>query len=194
MDFADDFATGSDAIRQALRLSKPDFRMRDVELLVRFFTFTEFLPFYDGNLKRSLDRTCEALNEAWRADEAQIVADAETCNLAIDTTLEIFGPWAFRRFSDNKWESRFNRAVFDAMVFYFRDAAVSARARAQSTAVVDAYQRVSGVEEFQQALVTTTKSLGATRTRLALWGEALAKALSMKLPVVVLDDGRLAIS
>ena len=104
--------------------------MCDVELLVRFFAFTEFLPLYDGNLKRSLDRTCEALNDTWPSDETRIVAEADSCNMAIETTLEVFGPWAFRRFSDGKWETRFNRAVFDAMVFYFRDEAVSARARA----------------------------------------------------------------
>jgi Protein of unknown function DUF262 len=193
MDFADDFASESSAIREALRISKPDFRMRDVELLVRYFAFTDFLPLYDGNLKRSLDRTCERLNEEWRDREDRIRADAARCEVAITTTLDIFGSEAFRRFSGGSWERRFNRAVFDVMVFYFRDDAVAERARRRAAAVVDAYKRASEIEEFQESLQTTTKSIGATGQRLTVWGAALSEALQMKLPVVILDEGRIRV-
>jgi Protein of unknown function DUF262 len=193
MDFADDFASDSSAIRATLRISKPDFRMRDVELLVRYFAFTEFLTLYDGNLKRSLDRTCEVLNEEWLDQEEQIRADAERCELSITATLDIFGDTAFRRFSAGNWERRFNRAVFDVMVFYFRDDAVAERARSRAAAVVDAYKRASEIEEFQESLQTTTKSIGATGRRIRYWGTALSEALDMELPVVSIEEGRIRV-
>ena len=193
IDFAEDFTAVSEPIRDALRITKPDFRMRDVELLVRFYTFTRFLSQYDGNLKRSLDRTCEALNEAWANDEQQIVREAQTCELAINTTLDIFGSHAFRRFNEGSWERRFNRAVFDAMVFYFREEAVAKAAVQRKEDVVAAYRKASEDVEFQEALQTTTKTPAATWRRLAEWGNALSGALEMNLPQVELQDTRIVV-
>jgi hypothetical protein len=193
MDFADEFSADSQAIRAALHLTKPDFRMRDVELLIRFYTFTRFLPAYDGNLKRSLDRTCKTLNKEWAVAEERIVAEALGCDLAITTTLDIFGGKAFRRFSNGTWERRFNRAVFDVMVFYFRHPDVADAARRQPQAVIEAYEAASKGDSFQESLQTTTKSIGATWTRLSGWGEALADALQMPLQQVEMKDSRLVV-
>lgn len=191
MDFADDFAQSSEPIRKALNLKKPDFRMRDVELLIRFFTFTEFLPQYDGNLKRALDHTCFQLNKVWDTSEERIRELAHGCDLAIETTLEVFGARSFRRFSDGKWENRFNRAVFDVMVYYFRDPGVAEKARESPALVVKAYEDASSRNEFRQAVLTTTKSLGATTTRIAQWGEVLGEALGLNLATVEIAEGRI---
>ena len=42
-----------------------DFRMRDTELLLRYFAFKNFIDKYTGNLKSFLDSTCYLLNKAW---------------------------------------------------------------------------------------------------------------------------------
>ena len=42
-----------------------DFRMRDTELLLRYFAFKNFINKYTGNLKSFLDSTCYLLNKAW---------------------------------------------------------------------------------------------------------------------------------
>lgn len=195
MDFADDFASKSHAIRAALRISRPDFRMRDVELLVRFFTFARFLTDYDGNLKRSLDRTCRRLNEVWDSENRQIEAAALSCDLAIEATIAIFGRDAFHRFADGKWENRFNRAVFDTLVFYFQDPNIARAATENATLVAAAYEQLSTDIRFQTALRTTTKSLGATSTRLSLWGQVLGEALGLELPAVRFDEksGRIVV-
>lgn len=193
IDFAEDFSVESKPIRRALKITRPDFRMRDVELLVRFYAFTRFLPLYDGNLKRSLDRTCATLNDEWPLRAAEIRAEAGTCDLAIETTLHIFQDTAFRRYSDGAWERRFNRAVFDIMVFYFRDPAVAAAARRTNNAVIEAYMATSDLEAFQESLQTTTKSIGATWRRLAEWGTSLSDVLEMPLPRVETEHGRLVV-
>jgi hypothetical protein len=193
MDFAEDFTADSAVIQKALNIRRPDFRMRDVELLVRYYAFTRFVTDYAGNLKRALDETCASLNAAWPEDEAEIRHEAEACENAIATTMEIFGQHAFRRHGDSGWERPFNRAVFDVMVFYFRDTEVAAIARERAAAVRDAYVALSADEAFEESLQTTTKSLGATHARLARWGAALAAALDIELPRVELRDTKLAV-
>jgi hypothetical protein len=56
LSFAARFSEQSAALRTLLGLSKPDFRMRDVELVVRYLAFQLRLPDYRGNLKNFLAR------------------------------------------------------------------------------------------------------------------------------------------
>lgn len=194
MDFVEDASAGSKPIREALNIRRPDFRMRDVELLIRYFAFTAFIEDYDGNLKRSLDATCATLNAGWASRQQWIASEFAACELAIQTTLDIFGGNAFRRYSNGDWERRFNRAVFDAMVFFFRDPAVAASASKDRDAVVAAYKHLSTDDEFQESIQTTTKSVRATARRIAGWGVALQSVVPDQLPQIGELNGRITVS
>ncbi len=180
----------SGAIRRALNLSGPDFRMRDAELLVRYYAFSNFLPQYTGSLKEFLDETCRRLNQAWPKHQDRIEQDADRCDLAIHTTFEVFGKDSFRRWTGSRYEGRFNRAIFDVMTFYFRRPSVAKAATRHATAVVDAYKKLSEDDaEFVEAVQSTTKTIPATQRRLAKWGRALAAALGEELPIPGLGPG-----
>jgi hypothetical protein len=191
--FAEERSGESVSIRKTLNLKAPDFRMRDAELLVRYFAFANFLPRYTGNLKEFLDDTCRRLNSMWADHDERIRQDADRCDLAIDATFEIFGDDAFRRWNGSRYEGRFNRAIFDVMVFYFRRPSVARAARDRAGAVVDAYRRISEDDpDFVEAVQSTTKTIGATHGRLAKWGEALSDALDEDLAIPELgDDNRI---
>lgn len=192
IDFADDWSTGSDAIKAALNLRAPDFRMRDVELLIRFFGFSFFLDDYNGNLKQFLDETCLCLNTRWEGDEEQIKEAAIACDKGIESTRRIFGDEAFRRYSDKGTEGRFNRAIFDVMTFYFRDPEIRQAAEANPSDVVDAFKLLCTTnQEFLDSITSTTKSIPATHSRLALWGTALGETLSCDVAVPTLEDNRI---
>jgi hypothetical protein len=192
VDFADDRSANSESIRTALKLKRPDFRMRDVELLIRFYAFTYFLSDYRGNLKQFLDETCESLNHRWGEERDEIEAVADTCDAAIATTVEVFGDDAFRRYSDDGVEGRFNRAVFDVMTYYFKDRSVRESAEQNSEHVVTAFQTLCIEDrDFLEAITTTTKSIPATFTRLSKWGETLAEVLSADLAVPQLAENRI---
>ena len=192
MDFADEFAEQSDVIHDALGVTQPDFRMRDVELLIRFLAFDRFLESYAGNLKQFLDFTCLRLNELWGEENEQIEASAASCDSAIASTVGIFGDGAFRRWTGTKWERRFNRAVFDAQTFYFKDLAVATAALARAEDVVEAFRSLSNADQaFSQSLQTTTKSVAATYTRLAAWGTLLSEVLNLRLRVPTLQGNRI---
>lgn len=191
--FADRYAGESVNLHHILGTSqRPDFRMRDVELLVRHLAYRFRIEDYKGNLKRFLDETCSSFNARWSEVERQIRSAAESCDSAIETTQRIFGEEAFRRFTeDGGWETRFNRAVFDIMTYYFADEGTAARAEQMGSEVVAAYKLVSIIDRrFSDSLAATTKTLPATVYRLGVWGESLSGAIGRPLIGPKLIDGR----
>lgn len=184
--FADEHAGASRAFRRVLGIDAPDFRMRDVELLVRYFAFARFLKTYSGDLKDFLDETCKQLNAAWKTDEASIRNDAASADAAIEATYEIFGRSAFRRWNGKAYEPRFNRAVFDAMIFFFREPSLRDAAQAKRDGVVSAFKALMTKDpKFVEAVLTTTKSTNATSYRLKAWGGALGRVLKKPLAGLV---------
>jgi len=119
IDFADEASQASNAIKEILNINKPDFRMRDVEIFIRYFSFRFFIHEYTGSMKYFLDRACEQLNESWPQRENEIKSVAAELEQAHEITKQIFGENAYRKWVGNKYESRFNRAIFDVMSFYF---------------------------------------------------------------------------
>ena len=184
-DFAEKYSADSDSIRKALSLKAPDFRMRDVEILIRFFAFAESIHEYNGNLKEFLDNTCKRYNDAWGHREAEIVELAQQCDQAVDMTIKIFGAHAFKRWRRSSgFESRFNRAVFDIMTYYFRHSGPRQHAAGREEAIKEAFKDLSETnDEFDEALQTTTKSTQATFERLHEWGNKLQSVLNCELDI-----------
>ncbi len=195
VNFVDGFSYRSQALQEALGLRRPDFRMRDVELAVRYFGFSFFLTDYAGDLKRFLDSTCLKLNQRWEYRAGEVHSRAEGLELALKTTRELFGVNAFRRYSGaNRYETRFNRAIFDLMTFHLNRADVARDALAHGPQVVKAFEELSVRDnEFADATRATTKSLMATFTRLSRWTNALNRVLDTNLPALRLENGRMAL-
>lgn len=182
-DFLDNYASSSAYIRKALKLQRPDFRMRDVEIALRFLAFDFRLSSYQGNLKKFLDETTDYLNRLWEDHKDEIVASTEALDASIECTMQIFGDKAFRRWTVDGYHNSFNRAIFDVMTFYFSDESVRAAALAKASPVKSAFERLILTDaDFVDAIQTTTKSVAATRTRLFTWGKALASVLNIDLP------------
>ena len=174
--FAVKYSAESPGLRKALNLSKPDFRMRDVELLVRYYAYRNFIEDYRGNLKDFLDDTCKKLNHQWNKKESEIKLQAQALEGAIKTTYRIFGKESFRKWDGKRFERRFNRAVFDIMVFYLSDKTTSANAIPLKEKVKSRFKQLCEQDSaFLTALETTTKSFKATSTRVIRWGRALGE-------------------
>lgn len=194
-DFLDDFSAESSWLRDALRLTRPDFRMRDVEILLRFFAFSEYLTDYSGNLKRFLDDTVNRINEEWEEGRREeIAALAYECEQAIEATFSVFGEDAFYRWAGGRrrYERRFNRAVFDIMAFYFKEPRVRERLLGKEVEVRRSFEELCEERvDFSESLQTTTKTPEATYRRLSLWGAKLQEVLHCELRVPELQDNRL---
>ncbi|MEW9808800.1 hypothetical protein ABUE31_22705, partial [Mesorhizobium sp. ZMM04-5] len=113
-----------------MKLKEPDFRMRDVELVLRFFAYRNFIQNYSGDLKKFLDDTTKYFNENWDAENEKLSLQASDLDKSLIATRVIFGERAeLRKWNGSMYEKRINRAVFDIMTYYFsektiRDAAV----------------------------------------------------------------------
>ena len=184
-DFVDEHSSTSTSIQKALGLDAPDFRMRDVEILVRFFAFAESIHKYKGDLKDFLDNTAKLYNDNWDHRETEIKALAYKCDDAIERTINIFGDNAFRRWRESDgFVGRFNRAVFDIMTYYFSDPSLGDLAEVKQTEVKEKFKYLCETDEtFNEALQTTTKSIQATFGRLSTWGNALKSVLEMEFDV-----------
>lgn len=160
--------------------TEPDFRMRDVELLVRHIAYRHRIEEYGGNLKKFMDDTCKFMNENWARLKPSIESDADSLDAAIEATYDIFNDQAFRKWTGKDYEPAFNRAVFDAITYYFADKRIREAALRRGPGIVRAFKKLcTSREEFDKAITTTTKSTVATQTRLRLWGEVLSKEIEI---------------
>jgi hypothetical protein len=183
--FVDEQSGKLAGLQKILNITKPDFRMRDAELMVRYFGFTSFLPLYKGNLKAFLDETCASLNRDWGTIEGQINLQLAEMNAAFDATFTIFSDLnAFRKWDGTAYERRFNRAVFDIMMFYFSNPSIRKRAISSRKSVEGDFKSLcKSNTEFLKSIESTTKSMEATTNRLRIWGETLSKRIGIKFSI-----------
>jgi len=195
INFLDDQSVKSQALRKIFKSKNPDFRMRDVELLLRYVAFHYFLSKYRGNLKAFLDMTCEELNKNWKKKASDIEDTVTQFESAVQTSINIFGEKNVSRLwlsSSNTYRSQFNRAILDVMVFYFSDEIIRQSAEENKVAVEDAFKELcSSNSGFREAIEGTTKNIRETHIRLSLWGRALLDVLDVEFNVPELVDNRI---
>lgn len=188
VSFVDEQSALMPALRVVLNSNKPDFRMRDAELLVRYYAFQHFFEDYKGNMKAFLDETCFQLNKSWRQDEEPLKSELDRLNSSYETTITIFGKNAFCKWDGTNYERRPNRAVVDIMSYYFSDPLIAELALKQRVKIEGEFRILCGNAAFRRALETTTKSMEATVQRFAQWGGALHQVLGVQLLIPVLTE------
>jgi hypothetical protein len=186
LTFAAKFSEQSQVIQDLLGLSRPDFRMRDVELVVRYFAFQRFLPKYRGNLKKFLDEACVDLNELWPKEEEQIRKLGDQLEEAVLAAIKIFGRLhVFRKWDGEDFEAPPNRAVFDVVAYTLTDPKIRTAALRTKGEVQQAFKRLCSDGQFRTAIESTTKSKTAVRTRFLKWSKALGIVIQKKVSVAV---------
>lgn len=192
MDFLDEKSCESDALKDILNLKKPDFRMRDAELLLRYYAFKNNLNTYAGSLKAFLDGTCEELNTNWVEKQDEISQQLEAFELAHSRVKSIFGGNAYRKWTGVKYESRFNRSIFDVMVLSFSQEEVRESSLEKDGDIENAFKELCiSDRDFLSSIETTTKSLTATHTRISKWNSALNAAIGTNIRVPELINNRI---
>lgn len=179
IDFADEFSCNSSSIKKMLGLENPDIRMRDVEIIIRYYCFKYFIEDYDGNLKNSFDNTVLKLNKDWNILENKIKDDANELNNAIDFTLNLFGEKeAFSKWNSKSFQRNFNRAIFDIMVYYFSQSKIREAIVGKEDLVINSFKQLcENDNDFLISFEHTTKSIQYTEKRLNTWGIKLKEIL-----------------
>jgi len=204
-EFLDEYSGKSPALRKILKRREPDFRMRDAELLLRYYAFRVFLEQYQGSMKRFLDTTIDRLNKCWErkctddkvlqgytSGEEAVRKMAEQFEYAVELTYAVFGDDAFQLWKQGEFVGRFNRAIFDVMLYHFwRDEVRKVlQSKSRRGAVKDAFVELcESRPDFIDATEVTTKSIQAVTTRLSLWTQKLKEVLGTDLPTPRLVKG-----
>jgi Protein of unknown function DUF262 len=187
-DFVDDWTVDHSEVQTLLGRTSPDPRMRDVELLVRFLAFHYFINDYPGRMKKFLDAATESLNDRWPQREGEVKDAVESFAQAVQAIIDIFGVESAARKEDSR---SFNRAIFDALVFYAADERIRAAMLENQAGVQDAYRAILQSTEFAKAVESDTAGTPNTHARLEAWGKSLHDAIELDFATPRLDDGRL---
>ncbi|HUV56296.1 MAG TPA: hypothetical protein VMV84_03605, partial [Dehalococcoidales bacterium] len=90
---------------------------------------------------------------------------------------------------------RLNKAILDVLLFYFSDEKIRNTAVDKKEDVLNAFKILClESEDFRNSTETTTKSLGATSTRLSLWGKELQDTLRIDFQIPSYDGKRIKFS
>lgn len=173
-DELNEYTLRSAPLQRALNLDGPDFRMRDIELALRFVALDLRLAEYSGNLKKFLDETLVDFNEEWSSWRPMVRESLSRLDKGIEAAEAIFGRNAFRRFTPGGYERRFNRAVFDIQTLTL--ALPTVRQLDLVDSIRLAFEELSLTSSaFSDSLAATTKSIGATFVRLSEWIAMLSR-------------------
>jgi hypothetical protein len=175
-DFVDDAALASEQIQALLGRTTPDPRMRDVELLVRYFAFAHRLEFYTGRMKSFLDDSCVAFNLAWEGWNDVLQVSYLELLAGIDALQEIFEQQVARK----QGSRLFNRSIFDALAHYAAQPLIRDAMLARPDRTRMAYLELIDNAEFQEAVESDTAGIPHTVARIRLWGEALTRYLGVE--------------
>lgn len=192
VSFLDKESSTSAALKQILNLKKPDFRMRDTELLLRYFSFRNYLPIYNGTLKNFLDDTCKNLNSEWDQKKELIEVQLTSFEAAHECIKSIFKENQYKKWKDGKYESRFNRAIFDIFILSFDDKKVRILSKGREAEIENAFKTLCSENfNFLTSIESTTKSVNSTYTRLTTWFNKLNELLGTDIYVPKLIDNRI---
>lgn len=184
IDFTDQFSIDSIQIKKVLNINEPDYRMRDIELVIRFYSFKYFINDYNGNLKLFFDETVLKLNRDWNQREGEIRASSQELNNAIDFSYRIWGNNTFKKWKDDQYQGRFNRAIYDIMVYYFSNPNIRVACEQYMVEIEAAFKNLCIIDvEFLNSFETSTKNIEPTRKRYATWGGKLGEISGMVINV-----------
>lgn len=193
-DFVDDTATGSVAIKQALNIKEPDRRMRDNELVLRYFSFKTRIQEYGGNFKVFLDKTTAFYNKNWSQWQQYLEEQKGELEHAIKATFLIFGKSAFQVYEGTSYTGRFNRAVFDIMVFYFSEPRLREAALAAGPITEKTFREYCVKnDEFRNSFSVNTKETSNLYLRLSTWGDGLSQSLGINVDQLSMIGGKIVI-
>ncbi len=145
-------------IQRVLGLRKPDPRLRDVEIVLRFIAIILFGNRYRGNLKKFLDEIMGDITIAWGEYEPKVANTYVQLNQAIENLTVVLGAHLIgRKFVNGSWETRFNKVLFEVEAYYFR-LIPSEKLSDGKAQFVKGLQQLFEDSEFRSSVESTTKT------------------------------------
>ncbi len=178
INFINEYSAESKGIRRMLNLKNPDKRMRDAELLVRYYAFKYYGAEYNGNINEFFNKTCEKLNLEWQTKAETVKKDAQEFEFAVEFIYSHFGDDAFKVFfvkeTGEEYFGPFNRPMFDLLTSIFSDSSkrefVEKKNINLKEFVINLFKTN---KDFADAFLPTTHSKEKNNTRITEFTKAL---------------------
>lgn len=173
-DYLIDITNSLQPIHKVMNLDGPDKRLRDIETLLRVFSFGLYPNEYKGNLKRFLDDKMNAININWNEIELKIKQLYCKINLAIELLKEIFGDYTCigRKFENGSFLSRFNKVIFEVELFYFMH--LDRTILKDKDKFIENYKELcSNDSDFRDSIERSTKNLEYYKIRYSKFQELI---------------------
>jgi len=164
-------------------ISEVDKRMRDCELVLRFFALHFRLNQYKGYFAWFLDKY---LQDGMKMDAASLKLHETLFKRVISDVFYVFDHFAFRRYTAQGWEKIINRSLYDIVMLSFARLE-SEQLRRNKESIISGLQALSNDTEFNEALTSSTTDRASLKTRLSKWREAL-KTIGLEIPIFVVGD------
>lgn len=157
-------------LHEVLNLKTPDARLRDAEILLRYIAFSMFGTDYTGNLTPFLDSKMAEINENWPQVKEKVGIVTAGFNRGTQELLSALGDKKVgRKFTNRKWETRFNRALFEVEVYY-ASRLEPGQLRDKSSEFLSAFESLCHERpEFVDSIETSTKNIDKYYTRFSLF-------------------------
>lgn len=176
-EWLDDESGASSGLRKLLGNTHPDRRMVDAELLLRYLSFRFSPAPYAGNLKRFLDDSSGAFNLDWQRWAPTVRDGLADLEAAIEAAYMIFDTGVCRKWTRERYERPFNRAVFDIEMISLASQDVRDAVSQNGAAVVEGFRTLCDNDvDFARSITVTTKSVSAFRTRFESWSRVVRHA------------------
>lgn len=147
-------------LHHVLKLEEPDPRLRDIEVILRSLSLEAFGPQYKGNLKRFLDDSMALFSRQWDIDSTPIEKILHNFDQATQRAISAIGVnHVGRKYSDGKWEPRFNKSVFEVEAYYFsRIPDESINKTTNEKFIIGFKELCETNSQFRSSIETTTKT------------------------------------
>ena len=176
LTYLDEKTSESVIIQKMLGNTKPDSRMRDVELALRYYGFKCYLNFFEGNLKEFLDNTCRKINTDWESNQQEINDLFVELESSISFAYEIVeNNSPFSRYISGNSNNRFNKNIFELFTFYFSDEKIRELVKENKAAFLEGFKAMNDDPDFRDAVSGTTKDIKKLSVRFGLFWKVLSQ-------------------
>lgn len=194
LSFLFEKALQKNSFRLLFKLNDEDNRMRDIELMLRCYSFKYCLSDYPNSLSRFLDNSTGYLNYKWESSKFVLISDYEDFNKAIDLIYDYMDTDAFTLYGLDRKNKAFNRSVFDMFMFYFsnpktRETLNNLFSNDKRVFKQSYYHFISESKEIQSAITINSHQTTNVFMKMFMFGEFL-----VALDVIPIEDLELIFS
>ena len=171
-------------IHDVLNLSGPDKRLKDIEIILRLISFRLFAGDYTGNLKKFLDEKMSLITEHWDTYKSIVEDTYSEINETIEYLTGIFNgvKKVGRKVTNNEFESRFNRVVFEVQLFFFMQ--LDRQSLSNEQLFLDEFKKLSSNDvEFRSSIESSTKNIESYRNRYSKFQELVNRVYSLNIDI-----------